>query len=210
MLIAAAILLLHTQLALEMLSHAKNSASDSNAVISASSSAAAAGNPLPPVAVVNPVENSVVAQPAAESRAALPDAPVPVNEAVNVPAPAAFLRPGKPMTVSIGELQSENHRKLMEWKVLAIASSGAATFDAWSTRHVITTAGAQEMNPLMRPFAGNSSLYAAIQVGPALLDFAGRKMMYNRHSWVRHLWWIPQSAGFTLSMFSGAYNLGTN
>src|SRR4029077_9075414 len=80
-------------------------------------------------------------------------------------------------------------------------------FDAWSTRHVITTAGAQELNPLLKPFAGNASLYAAIQVGPALLDFAGKKMMYNRHSWVRHMWWVPQSASFVTSIFCGAHNL---
>ncbi len=30
----------------------------------------------------------------------------------------------------------------------------------------ITNYGAVELNPLLRPFAGNASLYAVIQVGP--------------------------------------------
>jgi hypothetical protein len=60
---------------------------------------------------------------------------------------------------------------------------------------------------MLKPFAGNGSLYAAIQVGPALLDFAGKKMMYSRVSWVRHMWWVPQSASFISSMFCGSHNL---
>ena len=127
--------------------------------------------------------------------------------AATAPAPMAFLRLGKPMTVTINQLRAENRRKELMWKGLAIASSGAATFDAWSTRHAITTAGARELNPMLRPFAGNASLYAAIQVAPALMDFAGKKMMYSRYSWVRRMWWVPQSASFVSSIFCGAHNL---
>jgi len=137
---------------------------------------------------------------------ALPVAPVPM-EPVATRTPTALLSSAKPMKVSVSELVAENRRKQMVWKGLAIAASGAATFDAWSTRHAITTSGAQELNPLLRPFAGNSSLYAAIQVAPVLMDFAGKKMMYNRHSWVRHMWWVPQSASFVSSMFCGSHNL---
>jgi hypothetical protein len=148
------------------------------------------------------------AMPAAEARAALPEAPVPPTvEPVEAHAPIAFLNPTKQMKVSVEQLIAENRRKQMLWKGLAIASSGAATFDAWSTRHAITTAGAVELNPMLKPFAGNGSLYAAIQVGPALLDFAGKKMMYSRVSWVRHMWWVPQSASFVSSMFCGSHNL---
>lgn len=146
------------------------------------------------------------ATPSEAASAALPEAPVPL-EPVEAHAPIAFLNPTKRMKVSVEELVAENRRKQMLWKGLAIASSGAATFDAWSTRHAITTTGAVELNPLLKPFAGNSSLYAAIQVGPALLDFAGKKMMYSRVSWVRHMWWVPQSASFVSSMFCGAHNL---
>jgi hypothetical protein len=141
--------------------------------------------------------------------AVLPDAPV-AAPAVNSPAPIAFLKPGKPSTVTIDRLREENRRNLRLWKGLVIASHGAATFDAWSTRHAITTSGAQELNPLLRPFAGNASLYAAIQVAPFLMDFAGRKMMYSRNSFLRHTWWIPQSASFVSSLFCGAHNLSVH
>ena len=147
-----------------------------------------------------------LSQPAATPVETLPDAPVPMM-ALSTPAPAAFLKAGKPMTVSVAQLQAENRRKQFMWKSLVVASSGAATFDAWATRHTITTSGAQELNPLLKPFAGNASLYAAIQVGPVLLDFAGKKMMYSRHQWVRRVWWVPQSASFVTSIFCGAHNL---
>ena len=109
-------------------------------------------------------------QPAAEIRARRCRM-LPCRSPVTAPAPMAFLKSGKPMTVSVAQLRAENRRKELMWKGLIIASSGAATFDAWSTRHAITTAGAQELNPLLRPFAGNASLYAAIQVGPAADGF---------------------------------------
>jgi hypothetical protein len=146
-------------------------------------------------------------QPMAElSMIALPDAPVPLVEAP-VPMPLFLANSGKPMTVSVTELKAENRRKQLQWKGLMIASSAAATFDAWSTRRAITTQGAQELDPLLRPFAGNASLYAAIQVGPLLMDYVGKKMMYSRHSWVRRMWWAPQSASFVSSIFCGAHNL---
>jgi hypothetical protein len=147
-------------------------------------------------------------QPATEASAAsLPDTPAP---AVEAPVAAAFImaKPSKPMTVSVGELLKENRRNQRIWRGLVIASSGAATFDAWSTRHAITTQGAQELNPLLKPFAGNASLFLAIQVGPAIMDYAARKMMYSRHGWVRHMWWAPQTASIVSSLFCGARNLG--
>src|SRR5882724_8129552 len=55
------------------------------------------------------------------------------------------------------------------WLTLTIAQHGAATFDAWSTRRAISSGQCQERNPLLKPFAGNGSLYAAIQVGPTVL-----------------------------------------
>ena len=112
------------------------------------------------------------------------------------------------MTVSVGQLLDEERHKQRIWMGLGIAAHSSATFDAWTTRRAITTAGAQELNPLLKPFAGNASLYAAIQVGPALMDFVGKKMMYSSHSWVRSMWWLPQSASFASSLFCGAHNLG--
>jgi hypothetical protein len=202
MLFAIAILLIHPQLATTISLSAEKAAVDGPATIPASTSVAEAENFLPTATA----SFDVATQPEAESNAALPEAPLPLAM-VTTPAPIAFLNAGKPLTVSVGQLRAENRRKQLMWKGLAIASSGAATFDAWSTRRAITTAGAQELNPLLRPFAGNASLYAAIQIGPALMDFAGKKMMYSRHSWVRHMWWVPQSASFVSSMFCGAHNL---
>lgn len=165
----------------------------------------AAGEDSAPAAEVSAY---AAAMPADEASAALPESPVPpALEPVEAHAPIAFLNPTKQMKVSVEQLVAENRRKQMLWKGLAIASSGAATFDAWSTRRAITTSGAVELNPMLKPFAGNGSLYAAIQVGPALLDFAGKKMMYSRVSWVRHMWWVPQSASFISSMFCGSHNL---
>jgi hypothetical protein len=154
-----------------------------------------------------PVVSSEAVLPATTSNSeALPDAPAP-TPAVSAPVTMAFIKPGKRMTVSVGELLHENRRNQFLWRGLAIASSGAATFDAWTTRRAITQSGAQELNPMLRPFAGNASLYAAIQIGPALLDYAGKKMMYSRHTWVRKMWWVPQSASFVGSIFCGAHNL---
>jgi hypothetical protein len=201
MLLAFAILLIHPQLATTVPLSAEKAAIDAPAAITVSTSTVAAEYFLPTVAATS----NAATQPAIEFSAALPDAPLPM--AVTAPAPIAFMRPGKPMTVSVSELRAENRRKQLMWKGLVIASSGAATFDAWSTRHAITNAGAVELNPLLKPFAGNASLYAAIQVGPALMDFAGKKMMYSRYSWVRHMWWVPQSASFVSSIFCGAHNL---
>jgi hypothetical protein len=164
---------------------------------------------IPAASTSAPVAAEAIAEPAAElSASALPAAPMPAP-AVNSPAPAALIlaKPSKTMTVSVGELLAENRRNQRLWRGLAFASHSAAAFDAWSTRRAITTAGAQELNPMLKPFAGNASLYAAIQLGPVLMDYAGKKMMYSSHSWVRHMWWAPQTASFVSSLFCGAHNL---
>jgi len=202
MLLAIAVLLIHPQLAATISLSADKAVIDAPAAIPASTSSADPENFL----LTATASMDAATEPASESIEALPDAPMPMT-ALTTPAPMAFLKAGKPMTVSVAQLRAENRRKQFMWKGLVIASSGAATFDAWSTRYAITTAGAQELDPLLRPFAGNASLYAAIQVGPALLDFAGKKMMYSRHSWVRRMWWVPQSASFVSSIFCGAHNL---
>jgi len=94
------------------------------------------------------------------------------------------------------------------WLTLSIAQHGAATFDAWSTRRVISSGQGRELNPTLRPFAGNGSLYAVVQVGPIVLDYLGRRMMTSRHDWARHTWWIPQVVSTVASFASGAHNLG--
>src|ERR1700691_961923 len=56
---------------------------------------------------------------------------------------------------------SERWRR-REWMALSIAAHGTATFDAWSTRRVLSSMpNAEEANPLLRPFAGHASMYDA-------------------------------------------------
>ena len=100
-------------------------------------------------------------------------------------------------------------RQNREWLVLSLAAHSAAGFDAWSTRLVISSMPqAREMNPLLRPFAGNASMYAAVQVGPTILDFVSHRMMNSRHGWIRHTWWLPQAVSAAVSLSSGVHNLG--
>jgi hypothetical protein len=93
------------------------------------------------------------------------------------------------------------------WLGLAVAQHGAAAFDAWSTRRAITRGGARELNPMLKPFASNSSIYAATQVAPTLLDLLGRRMMTSRHPLLRRTWWLPQVLGTAAAVAGGAHNL---
>jgi hypothetical protein len=205
MLLALAALLIQPQIAAQMSFSAEKIALIQPANPATSSNAAFSETSLP----LAPVSTDTPVQPAAELVSAdLPNAPEPA--VVNSAPAIAPLKPSKSMMVSVGELRAEGRRNQRLWIGLGIASHSAATFDAWSTRHAITTAGAQELDPMLKPFAGNASLYAAIQVGPALMDFVGKKMMYSRNSWVRRMWWVPQSASFASSLFCGAHNLGVH
>ena len=162
--------------------------------------------PLTPDSSDISIQPSAISEDAVLSSAASAPEPDPISG----PTLNAFLQPAKPMTVSVKQLLAEERRKKQMWIGLGIAEHSAATFDAWTTRRAITTVGAQELNPLLKPFAGNASLYAAIQVGPAVMDYVGKKMMYSRHNWVRRMWWVPQSASFATSLFCGAHNLGVH
>lgn len=200
MFLAMAVLLIHPQLA-GSLPMADKAAMDATTPVV--DSASVVNEEFLPLA---PVSMRPAALPAAEETEELPEAPLPIT-ATPAPAPIAFVRATKPMTVSVSELRAENRRKELVWRGLIVASSGAATLDAWSTRRAITQYGARELDPMLKPFAGNASLYAAVQVGPALMDYIGRKMMYSRHEWVRRAWWVPQGASFATSIFCGAHNL---
>lgn len=93
------------------------------------------------------------------------------------------------------------------WYALLVAQHSAAVFDAWSTRDAIQSGRADELNPLLRPFAHSNAIYAATQAGPGLLDYLGHRMMGSPKGWVRRLWWVPQLAGTAGSLWSGAHNL---
>ena len=91
------------------------------------------------------------------------------------------------------------------WLALSLVQHGAATFDAYSTRQAISR-DAVELDPMMRPFAQSPGLYAAIQVGPVLLDFVSRKMQRSQNNFVRRMWWLPQSLSTAGFLYSGVHN----
>jgi hypothetical protein len=93
-----------------------------------------------------------------------------------------------------------------EWLALMILEHSAAAFDAYSTREAISR-GAKEEDPMMRPFAHSPAIYAAIQVGPALLDVLARHMQRSQYNFVRRTWWVPQTVSTGGSIFSGVHNL---
>jgi hypothetical protein len=117
---------------------------------------------------------------------------------VRVPEPA----PVKPVKV----YTAERPRMSRSWLALAMVQHGAATFDAYSTRQAIGR-GAVEDDPLMRPFAHSGAIYAAIQVGPVLLDYVARRMQHSEYGMVRRIWFVPQTASTVGFVLSGAHNL---
>lgn len=136
-----------------------------------------------------------------------------VDPAVDAPAPSPSSPAGGAFITSspaaVRSREQEQRRKRL-WLGLSIADHSAATFDAWSTRRVISSGEGYEMDPLMRPFAGNASLYAAMQAGPLLFEYVGWRMMKSRHGWERRTWWVPQSLGAAMNLASGVHNLGVH
>lgn len=108
-------------------------------------------------------------------------------------------RPFRPVSV-------ESVPSPKRWLALSIAQSSAATFDAYSTRRALE-GGAHEADPMMRPFAGSSGIYAAIQVCPVVLDYTAKHMQRSEIPFVRHTWWLPQTLGTGLYLFSGVHNM---
>lgn len=155
------------------------------------------------VASVSFAPGRLVAEPLAPVNSA-PAAPTAEPASLVAIEPAPIVPAYKPPIRAVSD--QRQHR---EWLVLSLAAHSAAGFDAWSTRRVISSMPqAQEMNPLLRPFAGNASMYAAVQVAPTILDFVSRRMMTSRHAWVRHTWWLPQAVSAAVSLGSGVHNLG--
>jgi hypothetical protein len=112
------------------------------------------------------------------------------------------IQPAKPVRF----VATESVPSRRSWVILSIAEHSAATFDAYSTRQAIA-AGAVEDDPMMRPFAHSPGIYAAIQVGPAILDFVARRMQRSQNSLLRRTWWVPQSAATGMFLFSGVHNM---
>jgi hypothetical protein len=103
-----------------------------------------------------------------------------------------------------GTYETARQRKI--WYGLVAASSGAAAFDAWTTRRAVSGDYGVEGDPLLRPFAHSNAIYAATQVSPAILDYVGHRMMTSHHEWMRKMWWVPQVAGTSFSLGAGVHN----
>jgi hypothetical protein len=95
------------------------------------------------------------------------------------------------------------------WIALSLLQHGAASFDAYSTRDAISK-GAVEDDIFMRPFAHSPAIYAAIQVGPVMLDILARHMQHSEYIYLRRTWWIPQSVATFGFIFSGFHNLNVS
>jgi hypothetical protein len=102
--------------------------------------------------------------------------------------------------------RSETPMQRKLWYTLAVTGSGAAAFDAWSTRRAISGGYGVEGNPMLRPFSHSNAMYAATQVSPLVMDFIGKRMMTSRHEWMRKMWWVPQTAGTSMSLYAGVHN----
>jgi hypothetical protein len=123
--------------------------------------------------------------------------------AVQPPRMALAIQPVKPAYTRPRETRGQR----MAWYTLAVTGHGAAGFDAYSTRLALSGNYGTEGNPLLRPFAHSSALYAATQVSPAVMDLLGKRMMVSEHRWVRRMWWLPQAAGSGFSIGAGVHNL---
>jgi hypothetical protein len=114
------------------------------------------------------------------------------------------VRPGKPAFTR--DYETEKQKKV--WYALTFVSSGAAAFDAWSTRRAISAGAGTESNPMLAPFAHSGALYAATQVSPLVMDLIGRKMMTSHNNLARRMWWLPQTLGMGMSLSAGVHNVG--
>jgi hypothetical protein len=127
--------------------------------------------------------------------------------------PAAAIQPGRaPMPIAgvkpmVSRRPSESPAERKLWYALSFAGSGAAGFDAWSTRRAITQGYGVEGNPMLRPFSHSGALYGATQVSPLVMDFIGKRMMVSQHGLIRKLWWLPQAAGSGVSVAAGVHNV---
>jgi hypothetical protein len=102
----------------------------------------------------------------------------------------------------------ESTRRRTAWYALTFAGSGAAAFDAWSTRRAVSQHYGTEANPLLRPFSHSKMMYAATQVSPLFMDYIGKRMMVSQNPWLRRMWWLPQAAGTGFSISAGVHNMG--
>ncbi len=140
--------------------------------------------------------------------ASLPSAPLPkVKAGPEAIEPRTAGAPIEPMKQAFTRPRETPRQRKLWYGLMAAGHTGAA-FDAWSTRRALSANAGTESNPLLRPFAHSNALYAATQVSPLVMDFLGKRMMISEHRWLRKVWWLPQTAGASLSFAAGAHNVG--
>ena len=100
----------------------------------------------------------------------------------------------------------ERGKRTHIWIGLSLGQHAAATFDAWSTRRGISQGSFEEKNRFLFPFSESPFLYAAIQVVPLGLDYAGWLMINSDSSWLHRYWWLPQTASTVLHLAASTYN----
>jgi hypothetical protein len=171
------------------------------------SDAAAAADSVKPdsSSSTSPLNTLSAALPTAPAPKLIPENSEPASAALILP--GAAIHPANPPKAAIRGPRYEAPRQKVVWIGLSVAGHGAAAFDAYSTRQAISGGYGTEANPLLRPFAHSGALYAATQVSPTVMDYLGHKMMTNRRTWVRKIWWVPQAAGAGFSIAAGAHNL---
>jgi hypothetical protein len=190
------------------------SASASSPAVAGPSNSAA-GSPVTPA--VTPAEFPTPTP--AASPEPYPEAPIVLSPAPDAasessssflgapPAMAASIHSWKTVVSNVIDPQFETRRDHWTWLSLSIAQHSAAGFDAWTTRQEISSGQGQELNPLLKPFAGNDSLYVVTQITPVALDYLAHHMMYSSHRWERRAWWVPQVLGTASSFAAGGHNL---
>ena len=165
------------------------------------------------------IKSAKIAENVGEVASAKPDAPMPKRASLSNseaefdlgagadPASAPSIQPilKAPMKPAIAE-SYETPRQRKIWYGLMAADHGAAAFDAWTTRRVISGNYGVEGDPLQRPFAHSGAIYATTQVTPILMDYVGRRMMRSNHSLLRKAWWVPQAASAAVSFSAGIHN----
>jgi len=159
--------------------------------------------------VANSADSAVTLTESRTTARELPSMPTPkvdaqlnVSSSVEPPvSPMPMIKVNKPRV-------RETRGQRVAWYSLAVASHGAAAFDAYSTRLAVSGHYGTEGNPFLRPFAHSNSLYAATQVSPLVMDYLGKRMMTSNDRWLRRLWWVPQALGGGFSIGAGVHNLG--
>ena len=140
--------------------------------------------------------------------AASPSTPEPKVKSEAEPAALrSSAEPYQPLPARAGR-RDETPRQRKTWYGLMTAGHAAAGFDAWTTRRAISGGYGREANPFLKPFANSNAIYAAIQVSPAVMDFLGKRLMVSQNPWIRRVWWLPQTAGASVSLLVGRHNLG--